>query len=148
MTANPNVIRFASHFDKDEIIAMMLEFQGEVDNLLKVNNPEHWHRLLDQIFAGGGAVILAPGKGLLMCVVGPSVFCDKTLLLQEVAWYVRPLFRQGTTGYRLLERYVELGDRLKDEGRIAAFTISRLMQSDPINFGRFGFIKHHETWSH
>lgn len=141
------MIRQATTYDRKEIIQMMLEFQDEVPQLKKVHNEPHWHRLLDAIFAGGGAVFLEEGKGLLMSIVTPSVFCDKTLILHEIAWYVRPEFRGGTTGYRLLDAYTKLGNDLIDKGRIAYFTVSKLATSKPVNYERLGYRKHHETWS-
>lgn len=142
------MIRLATTYDRKEIIEMMLEFQDEVENLLKVDNEPYWNKLLDSIFAGAGAIFYEQGKGLLMSVVAPSMFCDKTLILHEIAWYVRPQFRNGTTGYRLLDAYTDLGNKLKDEGRISVFTVSKLTTSKPINFERLGYVKQHETWDH
>lgn len=142
------MIRLATTYDRTKIIEMMLEFQDEIDGVLKVNNEPYWHKLLDSIFAGAGAIFYEENKGLLMSVVAPSMFCDKTLILHEIAWYVRPEFRNGTTGYRLLDAYTDLGNKLKEEGRIALFTVSKLVTSGHISYERLGYVKHHETWGH
>ena len=140
------MIRLATKYDRKEIIEILLEFQKHVIDVPKVKNENHINTLLDNIFAGQGAIFYKEGQGLLMSVVFPSVWCDKTLILHELAWYVKPEFRNTSTGYRLLKAYTDFGNKLKEEGRIDMFTICKMVNSPDVKFGKFGFAKHNDVW--
>jgi|LauGreDrversion4_2_1035121.scaffolds.fasta_scaffold138103_1 hypothetical protein len=142
------MIREANRFDKDNIIELMKEFRNEADfiELLAPDNVEYWHRLLDSIFAGAGKVFYSEGKGLLMSVIMPTVWDDKMFALHELAWYVRPDYRKGTTGYRLFQAYIEYGNELKKNGRIKYYTMTKLDVSPALDYSKYGFRKKDENW--
>jgi GNAT superfamily N-acetyltransferase len=142
------MIREANKFDKEAIIEMMKEFRDSADfiEILADDNVEYWHRLLDSIYAGAGKVFYQEGKGLLMCVIMPTVWDDKTFALHELAWYVRPEHRRGLTGFRLFEAYINYGKELKQAGRIKYFTMTKLDVSPDLDYGRYGFRKKDENW--
>lgn len=142
------MIREANKFDKDTIIEMMKEFRGEADflEILADDNVAYWHSLLDHIFAGAGKVFISEGKGLLMCVIMPTVWDDKMFALHELAWYVRPEWRHGSTGFRLFDAYIQYGKALKEQGRIKYFTMTKLDTSPDLDYGRYGFRKKDENW--
>lgn len=142
------MIRLATKYDKTEIIKMMREFQDEAHGLLKFDNEPYWHKLLDSMIAGAGAIFYEEGKGLLMSTIAPSIFCDKTLILHELAWYVRPQYRGSSIAYRLLDAYTTYGNKLKDEGRIALFTVTKLKGQPKVNYERMGYLLNSETWGH
>ena len=100
----------------------------------------------DNILAGQGIIYIEDGIGLIIGIVMPTIWCDKTLVLNELAWYVKPEFRHTTVGYRLLKAYVDYGKQLKEEGRIKMFTITKMVTSPDIKYGRFGFSKLDENW--
>lgn len=142
------MIREANKFDKDAVIELMKEFRDSADfvEILAEDNIAYWHKLLDSIFAGAGKVFYAEGKGLLMSVIMPTVWDDKMFALHELAWYVRPDYRNGTTGYRLLDAYIKYGKELKDAGRIKYFTMTKLDISPALDYDKFGFRKKDENW--
>lgn len=142
------MIRQANKFDKQDIISLMLEFKNESDiqELREINNPEYWDRLLNTILAGAGIIFIEPGKGLIMGLISHSAWCDKTLQLYELAWYVKPEYRNTSLGYRLLKSYVDYGNELKQSGRIKFFTIAKMVTSPDIKYDRFGFKKLDENW--
>lgn len=142
------MIREANRFDRDGIIDMMKRFRDSADfiEVLAEDNVEYWYRLLDRIFAGAGKVFYAENKGLLMCMILPTVWDEKMFALHELAWYVRPEYRQGSTGYRLFEAYIQYGKQLKAQGRIKYFTMTKLDVSPNLDYGRFGFRKKDENW--
>ena len=142
------MIREANKFDKAEIIEMMKEFRDSADfiEILADDNLEYWNRLLDTIFAGAGKIFYQEGKGLLMSVILPTVWDDKTFALHELAWFVRPEYRQGSTGYRLFDAYIQYGKELKAAGRIKYFTMTKLDVSPDLNYERYGFRKKDENW--
>ena len=142
------MIREANRYDRDDIIALMKEFRDSADfiEVLADDNVEYWYRLLDSIFAGAGKVFYAESKGLLMCVIMPTVWDDKMFALHELAWYVRPDYRGSTVGYRLLDEYVKYGKALKEAGRIRYFTMTKLDVSPDLDYSRLGFRKKDENW--
>lgn len=142
------MIRQANKFDKQDIIELMIEFKNESDiaALREVNNPEYWHRLLDTIIAGAGIIYIEQGKGLIMGIISPSIWCDKTLQLYELAWYVKPEYRNTSLGSRLLKSYLDFGKKQKESGRIKYFTMAKMITSPDIKYERFGFKKLDENW--
>jgi hypothetical protein len=46
----------------------------------------------------------------------------------------------------LLAKYLEEAIKLKEEGRITNFFISKMVNSPDLNYGRFGFQKLEEFW--
>ena len=143
-----DVIRQANKFDKQEIIDLMIEFKNEsnIEALREVNNQEYWHRLLDTIIAGAGIIYIEQGKGLIMGIISPSIWCDKTLQLYELAWYVKPEYRNTSLGSRLLKSYLDYGKKQKESGRIKYFTMAKMITSPDIKYERFGFKKLDENW--
>ena len=113
------MIRQATKFDKTEIINMMKQFRSEADlpEYVDAENEEYWNLLLDTILVGKGVVFLEEGKGLLMALIHPTIWDNRINTMQELAWYVKPEFRNTTVGYRLLKSYIEYGDELKEDGR-------------------------------
>lgn len=142
------MIRQATKYDKTQIIEMMQLFRAEshIEQYKDLDNVEYWNKLLDNIFAGQGIIYIEDGIGLIMGVVMPTIWCDKTLVLNELAWYVKPEHRNTTVGYRLLKAYVDYGKQLKQEGRIKMFTIAKMVTSPDLKYGRFGFSKLDEIW--
>jgi GNAT superfamily N-acetyltransferase len=142
------MIRQATKYDKTQIIEMMQLFRAEshIEQYKDLDNVEYWNRLLDNIFSGQGIIYIEDGIGLIMGVVTPTIWCDKTLVLNELAWYVKPEHRNTTVGYRLLKAYVDYGKQLKETGRIKMFTIAKMVTSPDLKYGRFGFSKLDEIW--
>lgn len=142
------MIRQATKYDKTEIIEMMQLFRAEADieHYRHLDNIVYWNKLLDNIIAGQGVVFLEQGKGLLMAIITHTAWCDRTFQMYELAWYVKPEYRNTTVGYRLLKQYVDYGKQLKEQGRIKLFTIAKMVSSPNIKYDKFGFNKLDETW--
>jgi len=83
---------------------------------------------------------------LIMGLITPSVWCDKSLILHEVMWFVKKEYRKSTIGYRLFDAYVKYGKKLKDEKRIKYFVMGKLPTSPNIKYEKYGFKKTDESW--
>lgn len=142
------MIRQATRQDKEQIIELMKLFRTEsnIKQYQGLDNESYWNRLLDTILAGAGVIFIEDGVGLIMALITPTVWCDKTLYMQELAWYVKPEKRNTSVGYRLLKKYVDYGNKLKSEGRISIFAIAKMVTSPDIKYGKFGFTKLDENW--
>jgi len=142
------MIRQATRQDKAQIIELMKLFRAEsnIKQYQDLDNEPYWNRLFDTILAGAGIIFIEDGVGLIMALITPTVWCDKTLYMQELAWYVKPESRNTTVGYRLLKKYVDYGNELKAQGRISMFAIAKMVTSPDIKYGKFGFTKLDENW--
>ena len=81
-----------------------------------------------------------------MGIISPLVWCNKTFALYELAWWVKPKYRNGTTGYKLLKAYIEHAKKLKQENRIKLFTLSKLPNTPNMDYAKLGFKKIDENW--
>jgi hypothetical protein len=142
------MIRQANKFDKKEVIEMMLKGRKEVDiNIINdMDNQEWWEQIFDSILAGRGFILLAEGKGLIMGVKTPSLWCGKTILLCSLAWYVQPEFRHTSIGHKLFSSFMKVGKELKQAGTISQIVVGKMHNSPTLNYDRRGFIKMEETW--
>jgi len=142
------MIREATKHDKAQIIEMMKLFRAEskIEQFQEINNEPYWNRLLDSILAGMGIIYIEDGKGLIMALITHTAWCDKTLQMYELAWYVKPEYRNTTIGYRLLKSYVDYGKKLKESGRIKLFSIAKMVTSPDLKYDKFGFSKLDENW--
>ena len=142
------MIRQATRQDKEQIIKLMKLFRAEsnIKQYQGLDNEPYWNKMLDTILAGAGVIFIEDGIGLIMAIITPTIWCDKTLYMQELAWYVIPEKRNTSVGYRLLKKYVEYGNKLKEEGRIAMFAIAKMVTSPDKKYGKFGFTKLDENW--
>lgn len=142
------MIRKATKYDKLQIIEMMKAFREEsnIEQYKHLDNLTYWNKLLDTILAGQGVIFIDDGKGLIMALITHTAWCDRTFQMYELAWYVKPEFRNTTVGYRLLKEYIDYGQQLKDQGRIKLFTIAKMVTSPNIKYDKFGFKKLDETW--
>jgi hypothetical protein len=142
------MIRLATKYDNEQIIKLMKCFKDEspMREFFPNNDESYWNLMLENIYAGAGAVFLEEQKGLLLSMVLPTIWSNKIFALHELAWYVHPTFRGGSTGYKLFKSYIEYGKKLKQEGRIAYFTMTKLISSPDIDYSKFGFKKTDENW--
>jgi GNAT superfamily N-acetyltransferase len=142
------MIREATKHDKAQIIEMMKLFRAEskIEQFQDLDNEPYWNRLLDTILAGMGIIYIEDGKGLIMALITHTAWCDKTLQMYELAWYVKPEYRNTTIGYRLLKSYVDYGKKLKESGRIKLFSIAKMVTSPDLKYEKFGFSKLDENW--
>ena len=141
------MIRQATKHDKKQIIDLirLIRNESEIEEL-QFENEEQWNRLLDTMLAGAGIIYIEDGKGLIMGLITPSVWCDKSLILHEVMWFVKKEYRKSTIGYRLFDAYVKYGKKLKDEKRIKYFVMGKLPTSPNIKYEKYGFKKTDESW--
>ena len=141
------MIRQATKYDKIDIIEMIQQFGREcpVEHYkdLKAN---HIELLLNNIFAGMGVVFIEEKKGLLIGLITPTVWNPEILMLHELAWYVKPEFRNTPTGYRLLKEFIKYGKQLKDENRIKMIVMGKFVASGNIKYEKFGFTRLEESW--
>lgn len=139
------MIRIATKHDKTDIYEMMHSFRKEAYSP-EYNDAKDIEHLLNPIFAGQGVIFIEEGKGLLMAIIVPTIWNKDVLVMHELAWYVKPEHRNTTIGYRLFISYLNYAKKLKEEGRIKFFTISKMDTSPDLKYEKFGFRIKDENW--
>jgi N-acetylglutamate synthase-like GNAT family acetyltransferase len=142
------MIRIANKFDLPQVKDLLRQFADEspFDWCHNYDDMDYIDVMLFNIMAGQGAIFLADGKGFLMSMVMPNIWTSKVLMLHELAWYVKPEHRGGTTGHRLLKAYIEYGKEQKAAGRVQAFSLSKMPSSPKMKYDKYGFRQFDENW--
>ena len=142
------MIRQATKYDKIQLQEMMRMFRDEspIQQYKDIDNPEYFNSLVDSIIAGRGVIFIEDNVGFIMGIISPVVWCDKTYAMYELAWYVKPQYRMGMVGVRLLKAYIDYSIKLKEEGRIKLFTITKMVSSPDFDYSKLGFKKIEENW--
>ena len=146
------LIRNTSPFDVPAILDLLREYRANMPYgfLQDADDAEYVTQMLAELMAGKGLVLVAEVNnkvvGVLVAGIMPSIWSPKHFLMTEFAYYVKQEHRGGTAGYRLLSRYLDEAIKLKDEGRITNFFISKMVNSPDLNYGRYGFQKLEEFW--
>lgn len=142
------MIRIANKFDKKEIIQMlrMFRLESNIKQYQHLDNEEYIDYLLDQILNGMGIIYIEEGKGMIIGLIAPVIWCNKHYALHELAWYVKPEYRNTTIAYKLVKAYIEFGKQLKENKRVILFTLSKLPDTPSLNYEKLGFKKIDENW--
>jgi len=142
------VIRQATKYDKIQLQEMIRMFRDEspIQQYKDIDNPEYFDSLVDSIIAGRGVIFIEDNVGFIMGLISPVIWCDKTLAMYELAWYVKPEYRMGIVGVRLLKSYLNYAKQLKEQGRIKLFTITKMVTSPDFDYSKLGFKKIEENW--
>ena len=142
------MIRKATKYDKTQLAEMLKMFRDEspIQQYKELNNYDYIYSLIDSIVAGRGVIFLEDNIGFIMAIITPTIWCDKTYAMYELAWYVKPEYRHKTIGYKLLKTYIDYANQLKQEGKIKLFTVTKMTTSPDLDYSRFGFKKIEENW--
>lgn len=145
------IVRFATPFDLPALIQMLKEYreQTPLDFLREADDEAYITMMLTEIIHGKGVALVAESNeiaGMIVAGIHPSKWSPKHLLLMEFAYWVKPEHRGTTAGHRLVSKYIEAGRSLKEQGRIANFFISKMVNSPDLKYDRFGFKKLEEFW--
>jgi N-acetylglutamate synthase-like GNAT family acetyltransferase len=144
------MIRNATKFDMPRIIEMLWDYHDSGNLSLDVKSDETAVRIFTYIHAGGGIALVNDKDGLLtgmiLAVKVPELWDNTKYVMNEVCLWVDPKHRNIMTAGRLLKKYVEVCDELKDDGSIVHYTISQMAGSD-LNYQKFGFKQIETTWS-
>lgn len=106
-------------------------------------------KLLTMVIAGAGVAVvdeqLGEIKGAIIAVVCPNVWDPSKMVLTEILFYVRPNWRNGLSGGRLIRRYTEIGQEWRDAGKVVHFTISHTSKL-PIDYSRWDYKNGESVW--
>lgn len=146
------MIRHANKFDIDEIVRMLKAYRDNAPTqfLRDSSNQEHIEKLLSNILAGAGFILLATKEedviGMVIAALHPNIWNPDITQISEIAFWVDEEHRGGRTAYRLLQAYIQQCEELKEDNRIHFFSVSKMSNSPDLSYDRFGFEKLEETW--
>lgn len=146
-------IRVANRFDIPRLIDLMKHYRdaSPLPCLLESNNIKHVESMLTQIIVGKGIVFVAGVDdkridGMLIAMRNPNLWDPNIVAMNELAYWVEPDSRNSSAGYKLLSKYREYCEELKQQGSIDYYTISKMVNSPDLRYDRFGFKKLEEMW--
>jgi len=144
-------IRDASPHDIPALLNMLRGYRANMPYgfLQDADDAEYVTQMLTSLMAGQGLVLVAEKDkliGVLIAGIMPSLWSPKHAMLTEFAYWVEPEHRGGTAGYRLLNKYLERGIKLKEDGRVCHIFMSKMVNSPDLSYERFGFRKLEEFW--
>jgi hypothetical protein len=144
-------IRLANKYDILQLMEMLRHYRdsGTIKGL-SVDNEETALKILTAIVVGLGVAFVSEKDkkltGMLLAIKSPFMWDANKLIMSEIAYWVEPEHRGSTAGYRLLAKYVEYCDKLKDDGIIVNYTMSQ-MAGQTLDYSRFGLKPVETTWS-
>jgi len=142
----------ATQQHREIILTMLREYQAVSPIAAHQEvNEESAKKLVDLILYRHHGIVLLSQEGanitgMLMAVYSFNLWDQDIRCMKELAWWVRPDYRGGTSAYRLLQKYREVGNLLIEKNEIKYYTISRMVSSPDMDYGRYGFEKIEETF--
>lgn len=146
------MIRQANKFDTPEIVRMLKAYRDKAPTqfLRDSSNQEHIEKLISNILAGAGFILIAEKEeqivGMVIAAQHPNIWNPDITQISEIAFWVDEEHRGGKTAHKLLHAYIQQCEEWKQEKRIHFFSLSKMTNSPDLSYDRFGFEKLEETW--
>lgn len=145
------MIRPATPLDKPALLRMLGSYRmASPLEFHKTTDLAHAGLIVDAILSGAGMAWVAEDSkdvyGMLLVIKNPNIWNPKVMALHELAYWVDPEMRGGSAGYKLLLHYTQYAEKLKQEGAITYYTVSKMVTSPDLDYSRFGFSKLEEMW--
>lgn len=141
------MIRFADLKDFDRIMEMMINFANSSPYEAHHHpdyNDRHVRALLTHLIREGVIIVgEIEGKvqGMLIGMVNADPWLPQVKTMREIAWWVEEPYRMTSLGYRLLKKYVEVGNELQHKGKIDGFTLTLMQKSPDLDLEKRGWHK-------
>lgn len=146
------MIRQANKFDMEAIVRMLKAYRDKAPAqfLRDSSNQEHIEKLITNILAGAGFILLAikdeDPVGMVVAAQHPNIWNPEVTQVSEIAFWVDEEHRGGKSAHRLLHAYIQQCEEWKQENRIQFFSLSKMVNSPDLSYEKFGFEKLEETW--
>ena len=141
------MIRRAGIEDFDRIMEMMINFANS-SPLNAHHNPQYndlyVRNLLCDIIKNGVIIVGEHHgniEGMLIARISNDPWLPEIKILREMAWWVEPCARQSSLGYKLLKKYIQYGEKMKDAHMIDDFTLTLMTQSPDFDLEKRGWNK-------
>lgn len=150
------MIKYADFDDIPEIYRMLVAF-GESAQFPLYHGEADKHALsvtydrIQNVIQNGIALVsirndLGELNGMLLAVLCDDHWKPGSKFVHELAWWVDPEYRRGTTGYRLLAAYQEICEDMMRRNVIEYYNISTLTESPVSSLRKRGWQPLQTTW--
>jgi GNAT superfamily N-acetyltransferase len=146
------MIKQANKFDMEAIVRMLKAYRDKAPAqfLRDSNNQEHIEKMINNIIAGAGFILLAikdeDPVGMVVAAQHPNIWNPEVTQVSEIAFWVDEKHRGGKSAHRLLHAYIQQCEEWKQKNRIQFFSLSKMVNSPDLSYEKFGFEKLEETW--
>lgn len=140
------MIRKAARYDIPMLLDLIREYNKEIPiNIYKneeLHDEKYVTNLLYTIIKARGFILIDDDfKGMLIAVVIPNIWCPKSNELHELAWWVKPEYRQSSLGGKLWLEFNKEAQKMLDEKRVSVVYTSLMVNSPSIDYEKRNFIK-------
>lgn len=145
------MIRLATRYDIAKAVEMMRQYAAEAP-IKKLNKPDvqdekYVSELLFSLILGKGFVLIDNEfRGMICGIVTPNIWCPKVLELRELAWWVKPEFRNTSLGGKLWVEFNKKAQSMLDENKIDIVCSTVMSTSPSLNYEKRGFSKLETTY--
>jgi hypothetical protein len=139
------MIRRAGIEDFDRIMEMMINFANASPfgaHHAPQYNEKYVKNLLVHIIKNGVIIVgETKGKvqGMLIGVINEDPWLPHVKYMKEIAWWVEEEHRLSSLGYKLLKKYIEYGEKMKDADIIQGFTLTNMEISPDFDLEKRGW---------
>jgi hypothetical protein len=139
------MIKRAGIEDFDRIMEMMINFANHSPFEAHHNpqyNDTYVRNLLVSIIKNGIVLVgeqRGEIQGMLIAAINPDPWLPQVKTMKEIAWWVEPIARNSTLGYKLLKKYIEYGEKMTDAGVIDGFTLTNMEISPDFDLEKRGW---------
>jgi len=146
-------IREANKFDIPYFIEMINrinddESLGEI--YLADLDESYLNALFASVLAGAGVCYIAENDepiGIILGIISPNVWAPKYLAMHEVLYYVDEDYRKTRAGYMLFKAFDNKANKMLEEKRIHALTLSVPKTIIDMDFERFDYEQTEKVWT-
>lgn len=138
-------IRFAGIKDFDRIMSLMINFANAAP-IEALRNPKYNYRgvqnFLTMILKNGTIIVGEVDgviQGMLIAGVDSNPWLPQVKTLKELAWWVEPEYRNTSLGYKILMKYIETGQKIKERGMIENFVLTNMSISPDFDLAARGW---------
>jgi hypothetical protein len=140
------MIRKATRYDIPILLNMLKEYCKEIPiksyKRNELQNVEYATNLLFTIIKARGFILIDNDyRGMLIAVVTANIWFPKSYELNELAWWVKPEFRQASIGGKLWLEFNKEAQKMLDEKRVDVIYTSLMENSPSIDYEKRKFKK-------
>jgi len=138
------MIREANKHDMPALLQMMRDYSTQTPvpalQAAAAHDEAHVANLMTQMMAGRGFVLIDnESRGFIAALITTNVWCPEVYELHELAWWVKPVHRNGTVGGRLWKEFDRLATDLIDDGRIDVAVTAVMANNSWIDYTKRGY---------
>lgn len=145
-------VRLANKFDLPYYLSLVHKIHGLGHNKKYYDvelDDEYLNKLFNSVIHGHGIALVVESDvpvGMAIGIISPNIWSPTSLALHQILLYVEEDYRQTRAGYKLLAKYNDMAEDMRNEKLIKAYTITASEPMFETDFSRFGYEMIEKTW--